>query len=168
MTTFTREQLIARADHMLCVGKAFLAEHPEYDGMAKDVELFGIALAAMQQESVDFEAWWNGPRWPEPLVERALKDTAREAWNAAMLQGKAEPVSNRDEFNPPVIPDGWVKCSERMPDRSEDVLVATEFFAPGDWRRKVGHVRNDTGEWHVYGASWTPTYWMPLPAAPQQ
>ncbi|MEG2042138.1 MAG: hypothetical protein RR068_13655, partial [Hafnia sp.] len=54
MTTFTREQLIARANHMLCVGKAFLAEHPEYDGMAKDVELFGIALAAMQQEPVAY------------------------------------------------------------------------------------------------------------------
>ena len=57
MTTiirFTKEQLIARADHLLCVGKAFIAEHPEYDGMAKDVELFKIALASLTAEPV---AW---------------------------------------------------------------------------------------------------------------
>lgn len=44
---FTKEQLIARANHLLCVGKAFIAEHPEYDGMVKDVELFAIALASL-------------------------------------------------------------------------------------------------------------------------
>lgn len=52
MTTFTKEQLIARANHLLCVGKAFLAQHPEYDGMAKDVELFGIALASLEATAV--------------------------------------------------------------------------------------------------------------------
>lgn len=50
ITRFTKEQLIARADHLLCVGKAFIAEHPEYDGMAKDVELFNIALASLEAE----------------------------------------------------------------------------------------------------------------------
>lgn len=54
ITRFTKEQLIARANHMLCVGKAFLTEHPEYDGMAKDVELFGIALSSLTAEPV---AW---------------------------------------------------------------------------------------------------------------
>lgn len=52
ITRFTKEQLIARADHQLCVGKAFIAEHPEYDGMAKDVELFKIALASLTAEPV--------------------------------------------------------------------------------------------------------------------
>ena len=47
---FTKEQLIARADHLLCVGKAFIADHPGYDGMAKDVELFKIALASLEAE----------------------------------------------------------------------------------------------------------------------
>lgn len=52
ITRFTKEQLIARADHQLCVGKAFIAEHPEYDGMAKDVELFNIALSSLTAEPV--------------------------------------------------------------------------------------------------------------------
>lgn len=49
---FTKEQLIARADHLLCVGKAFIADHPGYDGMAKDVELFKIALASLEAEAM--------------------------------------------------------------------------------------------------------------------
>lgn len=62
--------------------------------------------------------------------------------------------------------DGWVACSERMPMDGFDVLCASEFDGPGDWRRKVGYW--NCGKWVVYGASWTPTHWMPLPATPQQ
>ena len=56
ITRFTKEQLIARADHLLCVGKAFIAEHPEYYGMAKDVELFNIALASLEAEPALYAA----------------------------------------------------------------------------------------------------------------
>ncbi|EOZ4718016.1 DUF551 domain-containing protein [Enterobacter hormaechei] len=89
------------------------------------------------------------------------KFLAQKIWNAcraAMLQG-AEPVSNRDE-----LPEGWVACSERMPMDGFDVLCASEFDGPGDWRRKVGYWHR--GKWVVYGASWTPTHWMPLPSPP--
>ena len=48
---------------------------------------------------------------------------------AAMLRG-AEHVSNRDE-----LPDGWVACSERMPEKADEVLCAKEFDGPGDWRQ---------------------------------
>ncbi|HCM9718193.1 DUF551 domain-containing protein [Enterobacter hormaechei] len=66
--------------------------------------------------------------------------------------------------NSPVIPDGWVACSERMPEKAAEVLCAKEFDGPGDWRQKVGYYL--AGKWTVYSASWTPTHWMPLPAAP--
>jgi len=66
----------------------------------------------------------------------------------------------------PVISDGWVACSERMPEKADEVLCAKEFDGPGDWRQKVGYYL--AGKWTVYSASWTPTHWMPLPAAPQQ
>lgn len=68
--------------------------------------------------------------------------------------------------NSPVIQDGWVACSERLPEWNDDVLCATEFDGPGDWRKKVGYWHD--GKWVIYGGSWTPTHWMPLPAAPQQ
>ncbi|ENZ7725889.1 DUF551 domain-containing protein [Klebsiella aerogenes] len=61
---------------------------------------------------------------------------------------------------------GWIPVSERMPDDSGDVLCTAEFDGPGDWRKKVGYWHE--GKWVVYGASWTPTHWMPLPAAPQE
>ncbi|WP_052930703.1 DUF551 domain-containing protein [Escherichia coli] len=68
--------------------------------------------------------------------------------------------------NSPVTPDGWIPVSERIPEGSEEVLCTKEFDGPGDWRKKVGYWL--AGKWTVYGASWTPTHWMPLPAAPQQ
>ena len=68
--------------------------------------------------------------------------------------------------NSPVTPDTWIPVSERMPEGCEEVLCAKEFDGPGDWRKKVGYWLS--GKWTVYGASWTPTHWMPLPAAPQQ
>ncbi|MDO8233993.1 DUF551 domain-containing protein [Citrobacter werkmanii] len=67
--------------------------------------------------------------------------------------------------NSPATPDTWIPVSERMPEWSDDVLCATEFDGPGDWRKKVGYWHQ--GRWVIYGASWTPTYWMPLPAAPK-
>lgn len=81
---------------------------------------------------------------------------AWSAGSAAMLQAG----------NSPVTPDIWIPVSERMPDDSSDVLCTAEFYGPGDWRIKVGYWRE--GEWVVYGASWTPTHWMPLPVAPQR
>lgn len=59
----------------------------------------------------------------------------------------------------------WIPVSERMPDDNSDVLCTAEFDGPGDWRRKVGYWHE--GKWVVYGASWTPTHWMPLPAGPK-
>lgn len=82
---------------------------------------------------------------------------------------RTEPVTTANKLgNSPVIPDTWIPVSERMPIPGVDVLVAKEFFGPGDWRRKVGHVRHEDSGWNIYGASWAPTHWMPLPAAPQE
>ncbi len=101
------------------------------------------------------------------------------AYRAAMLQGadgnapahfRSRPaqssLSPAQGGNSPVIPDGWVACSERMPEKADEVLCAKEFDGPGDWRQKVGYYL--AGKWTVYSASWTPTHWMPLPAAPRQ
>lgn len=46
----------------------------------------------------------------------------------------------------------------------EVLLLAYEFDRPGDWRIKVGGYWN--GGWEVFGASWTPTRWKPLPVVP--
>ncbi|EPF0755878.1 DUF551 domain-containing protein [Escherichia coli] len=72
----------------------------------------------------------------------------------------------------PVTPDGWISCSERMPDTKTAVLVAREFDRKGDWRMKwatyiPGHPDANDG-WVVPGALWIPSHWMPLPEPPQE
>lgn len=99
-----------------------------------------------------------------------MKDFAWDIWNAcraAMLQG-AEPVSNRDE-----LPDGWVACSERMPEVGVKVLC----FPVND--EPIHAIYN--GQVWLQDISWSTSdepidnviscnvfHWMPLPAAPQQ
>lgn len=69
--------------------------------------------------------------------------------------------------NSPVIPDGWVACSEQMPEENaeQEVLacfkggdISTLYYFEGRWDDAYGIVpiRQDV------------THWMPLPAAPQQ
>ena len=73
--------------------------------------------------------------------------------------------------NSPVIPDGWIKCSERMPEDEQEVLT----------RNRMGHCFVSFFDEHsglffdrvdVAAACCIEhilvTHWMPLPAAPQQ
>ncbi|HDZ7408721.1 TPA: DUF551 domain-containing protein [Escherichia coli] len=120
---------------------------------------------------------------PNPLSMYAVDAVAAIAevrgWNAcraAMLHG-TEPVSQTYKLNElpgnyPVTPDGWISCSERMPDTKTAVLVAVEFDRKGDWRMKwatyiPGHPDANDG-WIIPGASWKPSHWMPLPEPPQE
>lgn len=48
---------------------------------------------------------------------------------------------------------------------NELILVAGELDGPGDWRIKCGIALE--GIWHVFGASWEPTRWQPLPGNPK-
>lgn len=60
----------------------------------------------------------------------------------------------------------WISCEDQMPPANENVLVSYEFTS-NDWRIKVGGV-DERGNWWVFGASWTPSHWQPLPTAPAQ
>ena len=46
------------------------------------------------------------------------------------------------------------------------VLFAGEFDYPNDWRIKMGYWAAYENEWHLFGGSWKPSHWMPLPAPP--
>ncbi|WP_431647608.1 DUF551 domain-containing protein [Enterobacter hormaechei] len=85
---------------------------------------------------------------------------------AAMLQG-AEPVSNLDE-----LPDGWVACSERMPEDTQMVLAFNHgeivaaywnyVMCPIEYKKYRAFT--DLSGSLLEGV----THWMPMPAAPQQ
>lgn len=88
-----------------------------------------------------------------------------EACRGAMLQG-AENAESRCS-NSPVIPDGWVACSERMPDVGEIVLTSDgSSVNVGESERSGVNLRFFTSIFS--GRELPATHWMPLPAAPQQ
>ncbi|WP_410493479.1 DUF551 domain-containing protein [Enterobacter sp. 23-M-SZ-13] len=77
----------------------------------------------------------------------------------------------RLQSNSPVIPDGWVACSERMPPLKTGVIVGK--WIGRSWATKwatyiPSHPEANSHGFIMPGGSWEPTHWMPIPAAPQQ
>ncbi|HBN5546541.1 TPA: DUF551 domain-containing protein [Enterobacter cloacae] len=77
--------------------------------------------------------------------------------------------AERDSLNSPLIPDGWVACSERMPEEGSKVIV----FRPrasesNDPPVKTATYKGGREYYHGFDCYCEPTHWMPLPAAPQQ
>ena len=83
-------------------------------------------------------------------------------------------VLRRQAGNYPVIPDSWISCSERMPEKGQNVLISVNFdsslveplicsarytgstFRSGDVTVKPGNGIEQA------------THWMPLPEPPQE
>lgn len=132
-----------------------------------------------------FNAWNNDENLP--IAGVGAKNAAWLAWQAraAMLQG-SQPVSSHDELLPsikpapeldfvaknanllpskyPVIPDGWIACSERMPEDAQWCAVSTEYgYYVQCWSHGQGWLGDD-----ISIPNCDVTHWMPLPAAPQQ
>ncbi|HBL7026051.1 TPA: DUF551 domain-containing protein [Escherichia coli] len=104
--------------------------------------------------------------WPEDGELSELTWCSHNQHHDDTLYVRADLVNG----NSPVTPDGWISCSERMPDTKTAVLVAVEFDRKGDWRMKwatyiPGHPDANDG-WIIPGASWKPSHWMPLPEPP--
>ncbi|QXC19683.1 DUF551 domain-containing protein [Enterobacter hormaechei] len=157
-------------------GKQHLEELLE----AKPSTLFRVAYPSpriMNPVSVDsddnFYSWF-GREWHEhyqhnqytTAAKQMLGVMAESAWKAgrcaAMLQGA--------DGNSPVIPDGWVACSERLPPEGYEPDGGAVCYL-------VWH-KNEVDCGPLYSISnvfflrkhWEKnfTHWMPLPAAPQQ
>lgn len=106
--------------------------------------------------------------WPEDGELSELTWCSHNQHHDDTLYVRADLVNG----NYPVTPDGWISCSERMPNTKTAVLVAVEFDRKGDWRMKwatyiPGHPDANDG-WIIPGASWKPSHWMPLPEPPQE
>ncbi|HBB1388806.1 TPA: DUF551 domain-containing protein [Escherichia coli] len=118
----------------------------------------------------------------DPSEVYALGRTA--GWNAcraAMLQGKSEQPQNAQQNipenipggNSPVTPDGWISCSERMPEKGQNVLISVNFdsslveplicsarYTGSTFRRGDATIKPGNGIEQA-------THWMPLPEPPQ-
>ncbi|EMF1997926.1 hypothetical protein CF036_08190 [Klebsiella pneumoniae] len=74
---------------------------------------------------------------------------------------------------PATVPGKWIPLSEQMPPSRHEVLVGRWWGQKPRWCCKwatyiPGHPDSQSSGWLIPGASWTPTHWMPLPAAPQE
>lgn len=76
--------------------------------------------------------------------------------------------------NSPVIPDGWISCSERMPEKNQNVLISVNFdsslveplicsarYTGSTFRRGDATIKPGNGIEQA-------THWMPLPEPPQE
>ncbi|HDO7166899.1 DUF551 domain-containing protein [Klebsiella pneumoniae] len=85
-------------------------------------------------------------------------------------QNHVSPEQNGDT---PAQSQGWIPLSEQMPPSRHEVLVGRWWGEKPRWCCKwatyiPGHPDAQSSGWLIPGASWTPTHWMPLPAAPQE
>ena len=160
------------------VGEVVLGEYDDC-GCHPDARVACIAADGQ----ADWENFKNGTRLytapPAPVSVPAAMNTDDDfdsafehgkavGWNAcraAMLQGV--------EGNSQVIPDGWVACSERLP---ENKPGSYEYLVFESLNNRVRHDYwnvPDVGDDCQFTPFWNHydryvTHWMPLPAAPQQ
>lgn len=102
-----------------------------------------------------------------------------EAAKKRIAELEAKPVSqtyklNEPSGNSPVIPDGWISCSERMPEKNQNVLISVNFdsslveplicsarYTGSTFRRGDATIKPGNGIEQA-------THWMPLPEPPQE
>ncbi|MBL6377325.1 DUF551 domain-containing protein [Escherichia coli] len=182
MTTITKERLLTIKQWRETYGPGSNVVLPAEEAE----ELARIALASLEAEPVS--QTYNLPELIEGMevsidvstcdadlgnryfgtVTEALElDTAKNGY--ILLVQDAEP--NFDvNGNSPVTPDGWISCSDRMPDDGQHVIILCDgaFVLYAQYRDSefFDVVRN--GEEFFETQSRNVTHWMPLPEPPQE
>ncbi|EES7446932.1 DUF551 domain-containing protein [Escherichia coli] len=98
--------------------------------------------------------------WPEDGELSELTWCSHNQHHDDALYVRADLVNG----NSPVIPDGWISCSERMPDKLIPVMV---MYEDGEmWSAMWNGNRWDDGT--EYPDPHSVTHWREMPAAPKQ
>ncbi|APV62212.1 DUF551 domain-containing protein [Salmonella enterica] len=186
MTTITRERLLTIKQWREIYGPGSNVVLPAEEAE----ELARIALASLEAEPVSqtyklpvnthcqdapAHIWLQTAGvWPEDGELSELTWCSHNQHHDDTLYVRADLVNG----NSPVIPDGWISCSERMPDR-EYVLAGdfsgTHYLASipnvqvgiyADWfdDEKPCWDDGDGNDLHLKEV----THWMPLPEPPQE
>ena len=112
-----------------------------------------------------------GNRYFGTVTEALELDTAKNGY--ILLVQDAEP--NFDvNGNSPGTPDSWISCSERMPEKNQNVLISVNFdsslveplicsarYTGSTFRRGEATIKPGNGIEQA-------THWMPLPEPPQE
>ncbi|WP_432804767.1 DUF551 domain-containing protein [Escherichia coli] len=123
-----------------------------------------VVLVGLDERAA-FNAWNNEENLP--IAGVSAKNAAWLAWQARAELGRSLAV------NSPVTPDGWISCSDRMPENGQNVLISVNFdsslveplicsarYTGSTFRRGDATIKPGNGIEQA-------THWMPLPE-PQQ
>ncbi|EJM1499107.1 DUF551 domain-containing protein [Escherichia coli] len=107
-----------------------------------------------------------------------LRDGLAAIRNSGIAIDAEKIFAERDALDSTVIADGWVACSERMPENDDFVYIwPRPDFGVELHVAQYGKFDKRGAGWYAqvyeqnYGIEYYPvkvTHWMPLPAAPQQ
>ncbi|EPC8212029.1 DUF551 domain-containing protein [Yersinia enterocolitica] len=133
-----------------------------------------IALAAKKAEPV---TWWTGPE-PTLTGETESFHDHETGSHYLPLVVSLSAYNTRPQLNSPEIPEGWIKCSDQMPEDDEFVRIwpLPDFGVELHVGQYIKFHKNGPGWFaqvyeHNYGVEFYPitvTHWMPLPAAPEK
>ncbi|EEY2648217.1 DUF551 domain-containing protein [Escherichia coli] len=170
MTTITRENAEIKS---FITG--FLSD-PAHDNQSSDsllANVFRIALASLEAEPVAWKATFTQIDNKYNTFTTMYSDKAEvERWVRLHEIGdfRAEITPLYAAPSAPVIPDGWISCSERMPEDGQHVIILCDgaFVLYAQYRdgEFFDVVRN--GEEFFETQSRNVTDWMPLPEPPQE
>ncbi|MCM4265423.1 DUF551 domain-containing protein [Escherichia coli] len=192
MTTITKDRLLTIQHWRETYGPGSNVVLPAEE--AEELARIVLAsLAAVSDERAAYELFME-KRFGESVDRRRAKNGDRDymVWDmalgwiiwchrAAMLQAgnfrenKGSSTNNFREIsetstNYPVTPDGWISCSERMPDDGQHVIILCDgaFVLYAQYRdgEFFDVVRN--GDEFFETQSRNVTDWMPLPEPPQE
>lgn len=116
--------------------------------------------------------WTGNPDIDNAIIMLDRIDTLENCDDDRIEAVKA--VLRRLAGNYPVIPDGWISCSERMPEKGQNVLISINFdsslveplicsarYTGSTFRRGDATIKPGNGIEQA-------THWMPLPEPPQE
>lgn len=185
MTTITREQalkIIEAADEVISALAGTNEDvHPGSDNMLRlwdDLndryappevvrELARIVLASLEAEPVAWKVTFTQIDREYNTFTGMYSDKAEvERWvrlhKACNFRADITPLYTAKPV--PVTPDGWISCSERMPDKLIPVMV---MYEDGEmWSAMWNGNRWDDGT--EYPDPHSVTHWREMPAAPKQ
>lgn len=135
---------------------------------AIELQAFKLALASLEAEPMAWKATFTQIDNKYNTFTTMYSDKAEvERWvrlhKACNFRADIAPLYTAKPVS--VTPDGWISCSERMPDNNHDVL----FLDVWGYIR-IGWFSADDWSWFTSddGCCMEVTHWMPLPEPPQE